>query len=89
MACETPVVCSDILGFRDVVVHEREALMVPCGDQGALADSLVRILDDPALGMKLGSTGRQNSLSYSWARVTSQVLDVYRSVLGHVAEEVA
>jgi phosphatidylinositol alpha-mannosyltransferase len=89
MACETPVVCSDILGFRDVVEHEREALMVPCGDQRALADSLVRILDDPGLGMRLATTGRQNSLSYSWARVTSQVLDVYRSVLGHVAEEVA
>jgi len=90
MACETPVVCSDILGFRDVVVHDREALMHPCGDHRALADSLVRILDDPALAMRLGSTGRQNSLSYSWARVTSQVLDVYRSVLGHaVAEEVA
>ena len=89
MACETPVVCSDILGFRDVVVHEREALMVPCGDNRALADSLVRILDDPGLGMQLGSTGRQNSLTYSWPRVTSQVLNVYRSVLGHVAEEVA
>ena len=34
MACETPVVCSDILGFRDVVEHEREALMFPCGDRG-------------------------------------------------------
>src|SRR5690348_6990898 len=89
MACETPVVCSDILGFRDVVVHDREALMHPCGDHRALADSLVRILDDPALAMRLGSTGRQNSLAYSWSRVTSQVLDVYRSVLGHVAEEVA
>src|SRR6478736_224991 len=32
MACETPVVCSDIYGFRDVVKHEREALMVHCGD---------------------------------------------------------
>ena len=39
MACETPVVCSDILGFRDVVVNEREALMVPCGDRDALADA--------------------------------------------------
>lgn len=89
MACETPVVCSDILGFRDVVEHDREALMVPCGDHRALADSLVQILDDPGLAMRLGSTGRQNSLSYSWPRVTSQVLDVYRAVLGHVAVEVA
>jgi hypothetical protein len=35
MACETPVVCSDILGFRDVVKHEREALMFHCGDRDA------------------------------------------------------
>jgi phosphatidylinositol alpha-mannosyltransferase len=89
MACETPIVCSDILGFRDVVVNGREALMVPCGDTGALADSLVRVLDDPVLAIQLGATGRQHSLSYSWPRVTSRVLDVYRSVLGLVAEEVA
>jgi phosphatidylinositol alpha-mannosyltransferase len=84
MACETPVVCSDILGFRDVVVNEREALMVPCGDRDALADSLVRVLDDQGLAIQLGTTGRQNSLEYSWASVTSRVLDVYQNVLGHV-----
>ena len=84
MACETPVVCSDILGFRDVV-GSREALMVPCGDRDALADSLVRVLDDEGLAIQLGTTGRQNSLEYSWARVTSRVLDVYQNVLGNVA----
>jgi phosphatidylinositol alpha-mannosyltransferase len=85
MACETPIVCSDILGFRDVVEHDREALMVPSGDRNALADSLVRVLDDHALAMRLATTGRRHSLQYSWARVTSQVLDVYHSVLGRVA----
>ncbi|HEY7396234.1 MAG TPA: glycosyltransferase family 4 protein [Gemmatimonadaceae bacterium] len=85
MACETPVVCSDILGFRDVVVDGREALMVPCGDRDALADALVRVLDDQGLAIQLGTTGRQNSLEYSWERVTSRVLDVYQTVLGNVA----
>jgi len=85
MACETPVVCSDILGFRDVVVDGREALMVPCGDRDALADALVRVIDDQGLAIQLGTTGRQNSLEYSWARVTSRVLDVYQNVLGNVA----
>jgi phosphatidylinositol alpha-mannosyltransferase len=85
MACETPIVCSDILGFRDVVVHEREALMVPSGDRTALADSLVRVLDDTGLAMRLGAAGRRHSLDYSWARVTSQILEVYTSVLGLVA----
>jgi phosphatidylinositol alpha-mannosyltransferase len=82
MACATPIVCSDILGFRDVVKNGREALMVPCGDRDAIADGLVRVLDDPGLGRRLGETGRINALEYSWRNVTSQVLDVYHSVLG-------
>jgi phosphatidylinositol alpha-mannosyltransferase len=85
MACQTPVVCSDILGFRDVVVDGREALMVPCGDRDALADALVQVLDDEGLAIQLGTTGRENSLEYSWARVTARVLDVYQTVLGRVA----
>jgi phosphatidylinositol alpha-mannosyltransferase len=82
MACETPVVCSDILGFRDVVKHEREALMFPCGDVNALADDLVRLLDDETLRARLGKTGRQNAEAYGWPAVTSAVLDVYTAVLG-------
>lgn len=82
MACETPVVCSDILGFRDVVKHEREALMFPCGNSDALADDLVRLLDDEALRARLGATGRVNAETYGWPSVTRAVLDVYAGVLG-------
>lgn len=85
MACETPIVCSDILGFRDVVADGREALMVPSGDRDAIADGLVRVLENPRLAQRLGRTGRANALDYSWASVTSRVLDVYQSVLGGVS----
>nr|MBA3404122.1 glycosyltransferase family 4 protein [Gemmatimonadaceae bacterium] len=82
MACETPIVCSDILGFRDVVKHEREALMFPCGDRDALADGLVRLLDDETLRARLGKAGRQHARQYGWPTVTEAVLDVYAGVLG-------
>ncbi|HVZ77305.1 MAG TPA: glycosyltransferase family 4 protein [Gemmatimonadaceae bacterium] len=85
MACETPIVCSDILGFQDVVKHEREALMVPCGDRDALADALIRLIDDPALRERLGRRGREESLQYDWSAVTESVLGVYHSILGRVA----
>ncbi|MEO7103325.1 MAG: glycosyltransferase family 4 protein [Gemmatimonadaceae bacterium] len=81
MACETPVVCSDILGFRDVVKDGREALMVPCGDRNALADAMVTLLDDETLRTRLGKTGRRESEQYSWPRVTQSVLEQYDSVL--------
>ena len=82
MACETPVVCSDIPGFRDVVKHEREALMVHCGDTNDLADALVRLLDDETLRARLGKRGRHEALQYSWSNVTEAVLDIYTAVLG-------
>jgi phosphatidylinositol alpha-mannosyltransferase len=86
MACETPVICSDILGFRDVVKHGREALMVPCGDREALADAMVELLDDETLRVRLGKVGRQEAEQYSWPRVTETVLELYREILeGHSA----
>lgn len=81
MASEVPIVCSDILGFRDVVQHGREALMVPRGDVDALANAIVRLLDDPGARDRLARTGRERSLGYDWRRVTSAVLDVYADVL--------
>ena len=87
MSCETPVVCSDIPGFRDVVKHEREALMFPCGDVDALADHIVRLLGDEPLRRRLGRAGREVAAKYSWQRVTAMVLDVYKSVLGAPAAD--
>lgn len=89
MACETPIICSDILGFRDVVKNDREALMVPRGDQGALADGLVRLLDDETLRHRLGAAGREVAQSYAWPRVTEQVLAVYADVLNLAAAPAA
>ena len=82
MASGTPIVCSDILGFRDVVMHGREALMVPRGDADALCNALVRLLDDGELRRQLGATGRLRVGQYDWRHVTRQVIDVYREVLG-------
>lgn len=81
MACETPVICSDILGFRDVVKHGREALMVPCGDHDALADAMVQLLDDETLRVRLGKVGRREAEQYGWPRVTENVLGLYDDVL--------
>jgi phosphatidyl-myo-inositol alpha-mannosyltransferase len=86
MACQTPIVCSDILGFRDVVMHGREALMVPREDRDALANGLVHLLDDEGLRARLGATGRARALEYDWQRVTASILDVYQEVMGPRAQ---
>ena len=85
MACATPIACSNIPGFRDVVAHNREAIMVSHREPGVLADALVELLDDETLRARLGHAGRQRSLHYDWSHVTRRVLDEYASVLGLAA----
>lgn len=81
MACRTPIVCSDILGFRDVVVHGREAWMVPSNDVEALSNALVHLLDDEPLRRRLGAEGIRRARAYDWTAVTDQVLGIYDEVL--------
>ena len=54
-----PLVVSDIPGFADTVLHETTGLVVPPDDPAALADALVRLLRDRALGRTLGERGRR------------------------------
>ena len=59
MACGRPVVGSTAGGIPDVVRHERDGLLVPPGDAGALAGALRRLLGDRAAARALGRAGRE------------------------------
>lgn len=49
MACGAAPVVSDLPSLRAWVRPEQEGLLTPVGDARALADAVVRLLDDPAL----------------------------------------
>jgi glycosyltransferase involved in cell wall biosynthesis len=53
-----PVVVSDVVGNRDVIVPEESGLLVPPDDPAALAAAVRRILDDEALRARLVEAGR-------------------------------
>jgi phosphatidylinositol alpha-mannosyltransferase len=86
-ACGTPVVASDIAGYRDVMAPEA-ALAVPPGDAGALADAVETLLDDETRRERMGAAARALALSrYAWPDVARRLEAVYERVLhGHAAE---
>ena len=73
----TPVVASDIAGYRDVVTHETDGLLVPRGDATRLAEVLRDLALDPARVARLGACARSSAERYAWPRVAAEVVETY------------
>jgi phosphatidyl-myo-inositol alpha-mannosyltransferase len=79
MACGTPIVGSDITGFRELV-RGGKCLLVPPDDSAAWAEAVIRLIQDPGRRAEMSAWGLQTAAQYSWAEVSARVLEVYRRV---------
>jgi phosphatidylinositol alpha-mannosyltransferase len=82
MACATPMVVSDITGFRELVSGGDEAVLVPKNDSGAWAETIIALLQDKRRRERMGSAGLTKAARFAWAHVAQEVTAVYRWVLG-------
>jgi glycosyltransferase involved in cell wall biosynthesis len=82
MACGCPVIATDApYGPTDILEGGVYGLLVPNGDEQALAAGMLRILSDPALKADLRRRGRERAAQYD----VSHVGQTYESVLREVA----
>lgn len=68
MACETPVVTTDLDAIRTYVTDGREGLLVPAEDPEAIADRLRKLAVNPERRRTMGRSGRQRALDFGWGR---------------------
>jgi glycosyltransferase involved in cell wall biosynthesis/ribosomal protein S18 acetylase RimI-like enzyme len=77
------LVLTDIRGCREVARHDREALLVPPRDPGALAAAISRLAADPALRERLAAAARRRALErFSEQDVAERVVAHYRRLAG-------
>ncbi len=82
MAMACPVVVSDVGGTVEAVAHDRDGLVVPPADAGALRAALVRLLEDAALRERLGSAARETVLArFTMARFVAGVQGLYEELV--------
>jgi glycosyltransferase involved in cell wall biosynthesis len=62
MATGLPVVASRLSGIPELVTDGVSGLLVPAGDEAALADALATLAKDPTLRARLGAAGRETVL---------------------------
>jgi phosphatidylinositol alpha-mannosyltransferase len=81
-ACATPVVASDIPGYRAVVTPETGLLVRP-SEPAALADGLVSALEDEPRRQAFGRAARRLAQErYSWDDIARRLARVYEEVCG-------
>jgi phosphatidylinositol alpha-mannosyltransferase len=87
MSAGAPIICSDIHGYRGVVRRERDGILVEPGNADALAASIRRLIDDPALRAQLSRAGEERAQLFTWERVGQAVEEYYGFVIRRLAEQ--
>jgi phosphatidylinositol alpha-mannosyltransferase len=80
-AAGTPVVASDIPGYRDVVRDGVDGVLVPCGDATTLAQTLRDLAVEPRRREAMAARAHERAQRYAWPTVADEVLDAYRDAV--------
>jgi phosphatidylinositol alpha-mannosyltransferase len=80
-AAATPVLASDIPGYREVVRDGLDGELVPAGDALALAESLRRLALDPTRRERMARAARERAERFAWPHVAAEVLDSYEQAV--------
>jgi phosphatidyl-myo-inositol alpha-mannosyltransferase len=77
LACATPVVASDIPGYRETMTPET-CVQFPPGDADALAEAVIGLLADEPRREAMGAAGRELAQErYAWDAIARRLLDIY------------
>jgi len=77
LAMGKPIVATDADGLIDVLTNEKDALIVPKRNAGALAGAIVRLIDDPVLRADLSVRARLTGQQYGIAAFVRKMERLY------------
>lgn len=81
MACEIPVVATRVGGMKEIV-DEDTGILVERADPTALAEAILRMLDDPELRARMGAAGRRRvAEKFAWDRVAEAAAHRYAELV--------
>jgi len=81
MAAGKPIVASNIEGYASVMSDGEQGFLVQHSSEEALQESLVALLGDSELRIKLGNNGRDSARNFDWPEVTQEIIDYYEFLL--------
>lgn len=80
-----PVVSTNVGGMSDLLTDGETGLLVPDGDDRAMAEAVLRLLGDAALAERLSANGRKLAERSAWDRVRPQWDRVFAELMAGTA----
>jgi len=77
MASGVPVVSTHVGGVPYIVTDEQTALLVPPNSPEAMANAILRLMNDPALSTKLVDNSLAEVKKYTWQQVWPLLAELY------------
>jgi phosphatidylinositol alpha-mannosyltransferase len=77
----TPVVASDIPGYRDVVRDGVDGVLVPPADPQALAEALRDLWEEPDRRAAMARAAAVDVQRFAWPRVAAEVMEAYQEAI--------
>lgn len=81
MALGRPVVATAAGGPAETITHGVNGLLVTPGDATALADALLRLIEDPEFARELGARAVDRAADFDSSKMTTAVLAAYDDLL--------
>jgi glycosyltransferase involved in cell wall biosynthesis len=82
MACEVPVIASDVGGMREVIDDGKDGFLLPARDVEAMARVAIELLRDPARARALGRAARAKAQArFCSTLVVPRYVSFYEKVL--------
>jgi glycosyltransferase involved in cell wall biosynthesis len=76
-------VCADFESCREVLSNPEVGIIVPRGDDVALAEAVLALLDDPERRRRLGEAARAHArAAFGWDRLVREMEALYSEIAG-------
>ncbi|MFW6016198.1 MAG: glycosyltransferase [bacterium] len=81
MACEVPVIVTDVDGFKEVVDGGKAGIMVPRKNSEIMAKEVYKLVKNPGLRKKIGMKQRDRVVkNYNWSDNVKKMESIYKII---------
>jgi len=81
MAAGKPIVASKVGGIPDLVIDQETGLLVPPGDEQALAEAILRLANNPSEAKNMGAAGRLYCHRFSLEAMIEKLDHLYAKLI--------